>query len=154
DTGCITYGQDLPLCCQGLNDSVVSTKDAIKEGSFSKILPTTAISAPASKAALNFPASEIPPPIISGILSDCLTMFIVSALMQFLAPLPASIYINFNPSISPAMAVATAMPGFPAGIGLVWLIYSTEVGEPPSISIYPVAMGSILFCFINGAATI
>jgi hypothetical protein len=68
------------------------------------------------------------------------TAFIIGAGTGILAPLPPSRYMALLPSNSPAMAVATAMSDFSLGIGLVLLMYSTDVVVPLSISIYPVEM--------------
>ena len=54
-----------------------------------------------------------------GVSTDCLTAAIISGDTGFNAPEPASKYVNFNPNISPAMAVQAAIPGLSCGIGFV-----------------------------------
>src|SRR6186713_3359434 len=66
------------------------------------------------------------------------TRAIILSVIALRAPLPASMYITFIPSISPAMAVHMAISSLSAGMGVVLLIYDTVVGAPPSITIYPV----------------
>ncbi len=77
----------------------------------------------------------MPPPIIKGISIVLDTFFIILELIGNFAPLPASIYINLFPNKDPANAVLADMSYLSCGMGLVLLIYCTEVFFPPSINI-------------------